>query len=223
MEDAIMVKPALTALLAITCLFLVKANIDTFRAPSSDQETSAVTKKGSTKKSSPIKPLGLNPRVSPKAPDLGSGYLFNAERFLAKGTPAAKTGKGYGQNIRMDDVVFSGAILGEGYKKALVSYRVAPTPVPRSTKRPATKKNPGKGEETVQLTVGDTLAGYTVKDITSDFILFIKGSDSIKKTLFDPSKKRQQLPSRPANIKVPKRKPGVVPPRRPQPPPAKRP
>ncbi len=216
-----MVKSATTALLALLCLLLVKANIDTFRAPPASQEGGiGQARKVSSTKTSSQQPLDLNPRMSPQVPDLGSGYLFNAQRFLAKEARPVTTDKGYDQNIRLDDVVFSGAILGEGYKKALVSYRLTKrTGV--QTKRPVPQRPAGRTTKTVQLAEGDELGGYTVKEIAADFILFIKGSDTIKKTLFDPDKKRQRLAPRPLTPK--KTTPGVAPLRRVTPSSAKRP
>ncbi len=213
-----MVKQAITALLAILCLLLVKANIDTFKAsPDLQQETGEAVKKGSSKKIKAREPLQLNPTIKRTLPDLGTGYLFNAERFLAKGTKPGKAGKGFGSNIRMDDVVFSGAILGEGYKKAIVSYRIRAKTAAQIKRAGPTAKAPDQAK-TVQLEEGDQLGGYKVKEITSDYILFSKGSDTIKKTLFDPDKDRQKVAPRKKTPPVPtQRTPSVTPSRRPTP------
>ncbi len=219
-----MIKPALTVLLALLCLLLVKANFDTFRVSPMGPETAvAPAKKNGQKKMSPLQPLNLNPILRSQVPDLNNGYLFNTERFLAKDARAIKTGKGFGNNIRVEDIVFSGAILGEGYKKALVSY----SPGAKQEIRPSrvgAKAASTKRMETIQLNEGDQFGGYTVKEIAVDFILFVKGSDTIKKTLFDPDKERQLLSPR-ATSPPPtaQTSPGTVPPRRVAPPSVKRP
>jgi hypothetical protein len=220
-----MLKPAITALLALLCLFLVKANVDTFRTPLPlPQEADSVSvKKKSAKKIGTKDPVLLNPVIPRQLPDLNSGYLFNAERFLAKETRSTSSNKGQGKNIRIEDVVFSGALLGEGYKKALVTYDPGPQPIARTT-RGAPRRQAVKESQTILLTEGDELAGYTLKEITPDFILFTKGSDTIKKTLFDPDKKRQQLSPRPQSSPTPTiTAPSAVPARRPTPPVAPKP
>lgn len=221
-----MVKTAIIALLTLLGLLLFKANIDTFRGASSSHETELVqAPKGGSKKISPQPPLNLNPTKHPQLPDLSAGYLFSAERFLAKDARQSKMGKGYGQNIRMEDVFFSGAILGEGYKKAIVSYTLGQQPTNRAI-RPGsnTRTQHASRPESVQLEVGDQLGGYTVKEITSDFISFMKGSDIIQKTLFDPDKKRPLLTPRPPTAPQPKKRtPAIAPSRRAQPSSAKKP
>ena len=215
-----MVKQAITAALAILCLLLVKATIDTFRAsPALQQDVNEVVKKDEVKKTKVREPLELNPAIKATLPDLGTGYLFNAERFLAKGSSRLdKAGKGSGDNIRMDDVVFSGAILGEGYKKAIVSYQIK-AKTAAQIKRAGPRAKAPDSKETIQLEVGDQLGGYKVKEITSDFILFAKGSDTIKKTLFDPGKDRQKMAPRKNTPPTPiKRTPSITPSRRPTPP-----
>ncbi len=209
-----MVKPAITAILALLCLVLVKANIDTFRTAPPALETEIKSSKGGAKRISPIQPLNLNPKTNRQLPDLSSGYLFNTARFLAKDARTSPTGTGYGQNIRIDDVVFSGAILGDGYKKALVSYSPGPQATAR-TVRSGPKTQAPSGQQTILLAEGDQLGGYTVKEIAADFILFVKGSDTIKKLLFDPDKKRQQVKPQPTSSSAPKKiNPGVPPARR---------
>ncbi|MEN8257563.1 MAG: hypothetical protein ABFS09_06835 [Thermodesulfobacteriota bacterium] len=211
-----MVKPAITTLLALLCLLLIKANIDTFRiTPASQQDIVEATKKDRSKRIKIQEPLKLNPAIKPSLPDLNSDYLFNAERFLAKESQPGKAGKGYGNNIRMDDVVFSGAILGEGYQKAIVSYLIK-AKTAAQIKRAGPKAKAPSRRKTTLLEVGEELGGYTVTEIATDFILFMKGSDTIKKMLFDPDKNRRQVAPRkktPAATK--KLKPSVSPARRP--------
>jgi hypothetical protein len=216
-----MVKPAIAALLVLLCLLLVKANIDTFRTtPMAEETGNGLEKKTSTKKVSPLQPLNLNPAVSPQVPDLSNGYLFNAQRFLAKDARPSNADKGTGQNIRVDDVVFNGALLAKGYKKALVSYTLSPKQEIRPG-RPGSKSQDNRRQGTLQLGVGDQLGGYTVKEISADFILFMKGSDTIKKTLFDPAKERQPTAPRPTSVAPsPQSHPGIAPPRRVAPVPA---
>ncbi|MBU0680661.1 MAG: hypothetical protein KKD73_04480 [Proteobacteria bacterium] len=210
-----MIKPAIVALLVFLCLLLVKANIDTFRTtPMAEETESTLEKKTSTKKISPLQPLTLNPSVSPQVPDLSNGYLFNAQRFLAKDARPSNADKGTGQNIRPDDVVFNGALLGEGYKKALVSYTLGTKQEIRPG-RPGPKSQDNRRQGTLQLGVGDQLGGYTVKEISADFILFMKGSDTIKKTLFDPAKERQPAAPRPPSAAPsPQTHQGIAQPRR---------
>lgn len=209
-----MIKPAVTTLLALLCLWLIKANVDTFRpAPPLQEMESTPTKKGPARKMAPSPPLILNPTMRPQLPDLSSGYLFSAERFLAKDARPSKSGKGYGQNIRVEDVVFNGAIIGQGVKKGIVSYSPAPAPTSRTTKT-GPQSPSGSRPQTVQLEVGDSLGGYTVKDIAPDFILFVKGSDTITKTLFDPDKKRQQVAPLPTASTPPPQNPAAVAPAR---------
>lgn len=220
-----MVKTSIIVLLSVLSLLLCKANIDTFRMTSSSlkNEINHVQKESSKKSTPP--PLNLNPKVEPQLPDLNKGYIFNAQRFLAKDSRPSKAGKGYDQNIRIDDVVFSGALLGEGYKKALVTYPLAPKPTSRAIRPGGPQAQPPSGRsETAQLEIGDQLGGYTVKEITSDFISFIKGSDTIKKTLFDPDKTRRLSTPRPQTSSEPtKPTPHIVSPRRATPLPTQRP
>lgn len=220
-----MIKPAITVLLALLCLLLLKANIDAFRSlPLSREIEMASPQKGSAKKIRTQQPLNLNPTLSPQLPDLNSGYIFNAQRFLAKDSRIAKAGLGLGQNIRIEDVVFNGALLGEGYKIALVSYSLAPNTRVRVAGNRRSQTPDQKSSGTVQLKVGDEIGGYTVKEITADFITFMKGSDTIKKTLFDPNKNRQLLAPRPASTQAPRQStPAVAPSRRITPPSATKP
>lgn len=198
-----MVKSAITVLLALLCLLLVKANIDTFRAPQPAQEAETTPiKKSAPKKIRPQYPFDLNPTIPPQLPDLSSGYLFNAQRFLAKEARSSTTAKNDGQNIRMEDVVFQGAILGDGYQKALVSYRLSPQQAVRPSQPDHLTKSIGRPQK-ITLAVGDQLGGYTVTEITLNFILFEKGSATIKRTLFDSNKKRQQVAPQPPTSSAP--------------------
>ncbi|PLX51193.1 MAG: hypothetical protein C0613_00895 [Desulfobulbaceae bacterium] len=215
-----MIKPVLSTALVLLCLLLIKANIDTFRAsPAQLAETPAASSEKRSRTLRPPAPLNLNPRLnSQQLPDLHSGYIFNTERFLAKESRQTKTGKGYGQNIRMEDVVFNGAIIGPGFTKALVSYQTASRQTPRPIRSAPTGAVADQAR-TVQLEVDDQLGGYTVQEITADFILFSKGSDTIKKPLFDIEKERQQVAPQPtpATHARPTPKPRPVIPTRPVP------
>jgi hypothetical protein len=219
-----MIKAALVALLGILALLLVKATFDTLvdRPPARPSE--AVTT-SIAKKSSPRPPLRPNPVIAPGLPDLNAGYLFNSQRFLAKENRADAADKGPDHTIRPEDVVFNGALLGQGYRTALVSYTLAPKQEIRPG-RPGPASQTSRRQGSIQLGIGDELGGYTVTEITADFILFSKAGETIKKTLFDSDKQRHQATSRrppagappspqPPALIAPQRRPLPTPPQNP--------
>ncbi len=214
-----MLRPALATLLVLLLLLLIKANIDTFRSvPPRQERESAAREEGSVKKISPPPPITLNPPRRTDLPDLSSNYIFNAQRFLAEQERLGQTAQDSGQDIRPEDIVFNGAIISEGYKKALVSYSLS-SPLGSRTRQSASQSQAAtaRPSQTIQLTVGDELGGYIVTEITPDFILFEKGSETLKKTLFNPEKPRRDVTSRPTP------QPALVPSGRGAPPPEKKP
>lgn len=209
-----MIKAALVALLSILALLLVKANINTIVIRPTAKPSQAVVK-DVVKKSSPRPALRPNPVMPARLPDLNAGYLFNSQRFLAQETRAGATDKGPDHSIRPEDVVFNGALLGQGHHKALVSYTLAPKQEIRPG-RPGPAAQTSRRQGSIQLGIGDELGGYTVTEITADFILFSKGSETIKKTLFDPDKERHQATTRrpPAGAPSSPQPPAVIAPQR---------
>ncbi|MDR9500585.1 MAG: hypothetical protein RI601_02190 [Desulfurivibrionaceae bacterium] len=189
-------RPALATLLVLLLLLLIKANIDTFRsAPPRQERESAARKEGGRKKISPP-PITLNPPIRTDLPDLSSNYIFNVQRFLAEEERLGQTAQDSAHDIRPEDIVFNGALISEGYKKALVSYRLS-SPSDRRTRQSGPQRQAARPSQTIRLTVGDELDGYIVTEITPDFILFEKGPETLKKTLFDPEKPRRDVTSRP--------------------------
>ena len=89
-----------------------------------------------------------NPPVATPLPDLKAGYLFNPERSLvASAEPAAPTevvvaesGEEKTPGVKMEDVTYVGSVIGETFKKALISF-----PAPAAQGAPGASPSRAKG------------------------------------------------------------------------------
>ncbi len=121
------------------------------------------------------KGISFYPRPPATLPDLSQGYLFNAERNI-KG--AEGNGQETGAQVNIDTVVYSGSLVMGKKAKAILSY----------AKASASKVK--QRQQSLTVSLGDTVSGYTVSEILPDKIIFSRGSEKIEKLLHDPNKQR---------------------------------
>jgi hypothetical protein len=147
--------------------------------------------------------LVFNPAVPQNLPDFKNGYLFNEQRSLRDETEPAqgvaednldKNDLGIQTNI--NDATFTGAIITDSLKKAILTYRPTSEPIaqqrggPRAPLRRTIPNKSQGGLETTQLKEGDLISGYKVSSIEPDKIVFTKGEEVIEKHLYDSGKTR---------------------------------
>jgi len=165
----------------------------------------------------PEEQLSFNPEVPLVLPDFNASYLFNEDRELegdegkaeevdpADSLPPAND---LGIKTDIEAVTYSGSIIGDNFKVAIISYtpdRTAKTTASEQNKskaspsrrRSSRAKTPSRNStEYARIKEGDMLSGYLVAAIDPDKIVFRKGQEApIEKYIYDPDKKRQ-TPSR---------------------------
>lgn len=148
--------------------------------------------------------IRFNPPVPPTMPDFKTGYLFNEDRQIEEEKEAPQEPEE--ENLDSDDigiatdineVTYSGAIITETFKRAIITYSPAPQQQAKS-ERPTSgriKKIASRGRaslENTQLSEGDLISGYKVASILENKIVFRKGEETVEKYIYDPDKKRAQ-------------------------------
>ena len=195
-----MIRAAAAAILAITLVFLMQGISATWR------QKIELSPPASKVKSAPAPDLaaigegiGTRPKVPLALPDLKQGYLFNEERAVEEEIPEPEEeefhGNDLGLNAKVDDIQFSGAVIGASFKVALISYPEAARPKKMGSKRlgrsaKSIAKRGRGGMKNARVKEGDLVNGYKVAAIYPDKIVFEKGKDTIEKFLYDPEKKR---------------------------------
>ena len=138
----------------------------------------------------------MQPTVPAVMPDLKSGYIFNEERLIeseaVKNARAlASAGNDLGIKADIAQLTYSGSIIGDTFRQALVSFppgKKSAAPQKSRTRQQRTSRSAAL--ETAQLKVGDVLSGYQVAEISADKITFKKGDEVLEKFLYDPDKTR---------------------------------
>lgn len=140
-------------------------------------------------------------------PDLKPGYLFNTKRTLVV-DPDEKVEEPQPENqllrndlgidVKIDELLYSGSIIGDTFSRAIVAYPPPPkkrrnsksSRTSRSRSEPRRSSSRDGSLKHAQLKKGDVLNGYVVAEILPDKIIFDKDGDIVEKFLNDPSKKR---------------------------------
>ena len=195
-----MIRAAAAAVLVITLILLMQGISATWRQQIDLSPPAAKVKTAAAPDLAAIgKGIGARPKVPLALPDLKQGYLFNEERAVEDEIPEPEKeefhGNDLGLNARVDDIQFSGAVIGKSFKIALISYPEATRPKKMGSKRHGrsaksiAKRGIG-GLKNARVKEGDLVNGYKVAAIYPDKIVFEKGKDTIEKFLYDPDKKR---------------------------------
>ncbi len=197
-----MIRLSVVAILFIS-VFVMMQNIE-----SSWRGKDIAVETGAKKESAPApvySKVALQPQVPGVLPDLKPGYLFNQDRLL-EGEASNKEGDSAQDELAdvnfsiqadMNEVVFSGAIIGESESVAIISFPAARKTI-RSSRSSKRQRRSSKSMENARLTEGDVIDGYTVVDIFTDKIVFSKGEEQIEKYLYDPNKKRTAVSRKPS-------------------------
>lgn len=152
-----------------------------------------------------VQKVNFYPTPPSPLPDLAENYIFNAERHLVteeekKNKEAEKKEEkeeSKGPEVDMDELIYSGSIIMEQTRKALVSYKEKVENQRRRRPFPG-RREPGQktGERKFALLgVNDTLGSYTVASVESEKIVFQKNGQTIEKMLHDEKVSRIILPS----------------------------
>ncbi len=165
----------------------------------------------------------FNPTVSANQSEFKDGYLFNPQRALALETGLAAgednlAGNNVGIQTNIHQTTFSGAIITDSFKKAIITYTSVavtktqknyPSVLSRRSKVPAKLQTTIK---TTQLMEGNLISGYTVTSIEADKIVFTKKGEIIEKYLYDPNKERLKaaVSAKPSSVTPPRPRPKSV-------------
>lgn len=214
-----MIRTGSIIILILSVFFMIKGISETWKSGLASPPD--VTKKQQEVTPEKAEPeLTFNPVVPQVLPDLKSGYLFNAERLLAEvdkkdvelQTDMLASEEGVKTNI--DDVTYSGALITDTFRWAIITYSAAPLSAKVDKKKRTSRRRRGrrpasKTTETTKVMEGDFVGGYKVASIESDRIIFSKAGETVEKYIYDPNKNRAKPPSRKVTAaKIPAR-PGV--------------
>jgi hypothetical protein len=138
-----------------------------------------------------VVPIRFNPSVPDEVPDLSSGYIFREDRSLNRNQQAA--GNTF-DRIDIDDLFFSGSIISDEGKIALVIYQEQPTATTRPPRAAGRQRLNRKGGayENQKLRLHDIIGGYTVADIFPEKLVLTREDQSVEKYLYDPAKPSTQ-------------------------------
>lgn len=149
-----MVRIAIIIALLLAMVVTIKGIATTWM----DKSALIVAKPGKAQKAvEPVPPTPpRNPEVPSPLPDLKVGYLFNQERSLVEAPPpspeeaAVEIVEDKIPGVKLDDVLFVGSVIGDTFKKALISYppipvAKAPGPAPRGARGQAAPPSGPRG------------------------------------------------------------------------------
>jgi hypothetical protein len=168
--------------------------------------------------------LVVNPQVPTIIPQFKQGYLFNEARLLEeekeegpKPEEENLAGNDLGIKTDINSVIFSGSIITDTFRWAIVTYSTAPPPKAKAAGKKSRSSRRKKRTtaktttETTKLMEGDLLSGYKVAAIDPDKIVFSKGEEIVEKFIYDPNKKRAKPAASSRAAKVPaKPRPGAA-------------
>lgn len=212
-----MIRYGAIALLFLSVFLMIRGISETWKNKALPSST--VTGKQSPLGESVGEDIIFNPTLSPDMPDFKVGYLFNEQRVLEEDKGPAPVpeeenlaGNDLGIQTNINETTYSGAIIGDTFKKAIITFTPAPEPAAtkgktsRLSRRTQTPKKSSGALQTTQLEEGDLISGYKVASIGPDKIVFTKAEEVIEKYIYDPNKKRAQPVSRaqPATIEPPR-------------------
>jgi type II secretory pathway component PulC len=110
--------------------------------------------------------------------------LFHPDRKI----PPVKTAE---QELPKPEFVLYGTMITDDNRLAYLSDRKAPL------------TTPGRGERQSVLHEGNTLSGYTLREILPDKVIMVRGEDKIEVDVVDSSKKRSQVATQPTPTQQP--------------------
>jgi hypothetical protein len=114
--------------------------------------------------------------------------LFHPNREI----PTVKTAE---QELPKPEFILYGTTITNDTRLAYLSDKKAPL------------TTPGRGERQSVLHEGNTLSGYTLKEILPDKVIMVRGEDKIEVNIFDSSKKRPQVAAQPSQQPAAKQQP----------------
>ncbi len=196
-----MIKLAISAILFITVFVMMRGIATTWRENKMAEPIAANRANRPVIPQSPVQPPVVSPPPSSAAlPNLQKGYLFNPERSLTNADNAASdklnAANDLGIQTDISKVTYTGSIIGDNFKVAILTIPTPKTRLRRSSKNrfsPMNRFRPPRNRSAVKnlrVKEGDLLSGYEVAAITPDRIIFEKDGDKVEKLLYDPNKKR---------------------------------
>lgn len=204
-----MVRAGITLILCIAVFAMMRGISETWRG----QLPSLPARDGKKveKVSGPPAKLNLQPTAPMVMPDLKQGYLFNEDRLIESeadklAEDAEDHGNDLGISADVDQLTYSGSIIGDTFSQALVSFppgKEAVKPQRSGSRRQRVSKS--SAEETARLKVGDVLSGYLVAEISPDKLVLKKGDEVLEKFMYDPNKKRVAPTRQPRAPSTPER------------------
>jgi len=202
-------------LLSISVIFMIKTVSDTWDNKPSFEQVFEEQKQDEAPIVVEENPVST-PQIQTTIPDLNIGYLFNEARLLEEKTEAGPSpskddleGGDTGIKTDINSVTYSGSVITDSFRKAIVTYTAAPQPKTSVTDKKARSSRRKKrvvprrtSKATLMLMEGELIGGYKVTAIAPDKIVFSKGEEVIEKNIYDQNKKRviSRAPSKVAKM-----------------------
>jgi len=146
---------------------------------------------GKTVPEKPDQPEGLNHLLSSSYTIIADNNLFHPERKI----PVEKKTADQQQPLPKPDVVLYGTIISDTLRLAYLEDLKAP------------RNTPGRGRRQTAMKIGDTLSGFTLKEIDTDKIVMTMGEEKMTVYVHDPLK----LKTRESVVTQPHPTPGQAP------------
>ena len=109
-----------------------------------------------------------------------SDYIIIAEQNLFHPERKIPPEKKEEQPLPKPEIVLYGTLITDNLSLAFIEDRKSP------------RTTPGRGKRQVVLRKGDTLSGFTLKEIETDKIVMVKGEETLMVKVIDPSVKKDR-------------------------------
>ena len=178
-----------TILLLITVLFIIYIFLP--RLEIHVQYKLPATKPPQEKEEEAIPAKDRTPSITEYA-IVSEKNLFNPERII----PVEKKVSEEQQALSKPEFLLYGTLISNDVKLAYLEDLKAP------------RNTPGRGRRQVSLKIGDTLSGFTLKEIHADYVVMARGKETVTvKVLENENKKQRNIQTTPQSTAPPVSRP----------------